>query len=102
MKASSHQLPPAGLNTPLHALVFIVAMLSFALNTSNAWAVSATSVDARALFSSDEHADHWQAAFVFEKRPPRRLRAKHIRQAFGPTLLAALTTDPTPINGDAP
>lgn len=83
MKPSDRRTTKLGHSRHLHAVVFAVAMLSFALNSANAWGAGLAPSDYRVSYAGDKFEDTWQAAFVFKKRPPRRLRAKRLEVAIG-------------------
>lgn len=66
----------------VHALVFVVAMLSFFLHASNVQAASLRPVDYRVLAAVNNFDDTWQYAVTFRMRPPRRLRSSHLELAI--------------------
>ena len=67
----------------LHTAVFVIAVMSFILNGSNARAASVTPSDYRLAVAGDKFADTWQSAVAFSMRPPRRLRARRLELAIG-------------------
>ena len=67
----------------LHTVVFVIAMIAFTLNDSNARATSVIPADYRFAMAGDKFEDTWQLALAFRMRPPRRLRARHLELAFG-------------------
>ncbi|MEQ9561281.1 MAG: acyloxyacyl hydrolase, partial [Woeseiaceae bacterium] len=81
----SHCFQPRriGQNRWLHAIVFIVAMLSFGLNSANTLAASVVPMDYRIAAAADKFDDTWQVAVAFKMRPPRRLRANRLELAIG-------------------
>ena len=68
---------------PLHAIVFLVAMLSFALNGANALAANLEPTDYRIGSAGDKFEGTRLYAVAFKMRPPRRLRARHLELAIG-------------------
>ncbi len=83
MTNSSTEMRKTGHNRLLHIAVFVVAMISFMLNGSNARAASAMPSDYRVAVASDKFADTWQFAVTFRMRPPRLLRAERVELAIG-------------------
>lgn len=67
----------------LHTVVFVIAMMSFALNSSNARAASLAPADYRVLAAGGEFNDTTEIAAAFRRRPPRRLRPRHLELAAG-------------------
>lgn len=67
----------------LHAIVFLVAMLSFTLNGVNAFAATLEPTDYRIGSAGDKFEGTRLYAVAFKMRPPRRLRAKHLELAIG-------------------
>ena len=67
----------------LHAGVFLVAMLSFALNGANAFAANLDPTDYRIASAGDKFEGTRLYAVAFKMRPPRRLRARHLELAIG-------------------
>ncbi len=67
----------------LHTAVFVIAMISFMLNGSNARAATAIPTDYRVTAANDKFADTWQFAVAFKLRPRRRLRSRHLELAMG-------------------
>ncbi len=66
-----------------HTAVFVIALISFILNGSNARAATAIPSDYRVTAANDKFADTWQSAVAFSLRPPRRLRARRFELAIG-------------------
>lgn len=83
MKRSGAQIQRIGDSKALHTVVFVIAMLSFMLNSSNARAAAVAQTDYRVVAASGKFDDTTQFAFAFRTRPPRRLRAKHLELAIG-------------------
>lgn len=67
----------------LHAVVFVIAMLSFALNGANALAANLEPSDYRVAAAGDKFEGTRLYAVTFKMRPPRRLRASHLELAVG-------------------
>jgi len=61
-------------NKALHASVFVVAMMSFALNGANAFATNFEPTDYRIASAGDKFEGTRLVAVAFKIRPPRRLR----------------------------
>ena len=83
MTRSSTEMHKIAHSKVLHAAVFVIAMISFILNGSNARAASVMPSDYRLAVSGDKFADTWQFAVAFKIRPPRRLRARRVEVAIG-------------------
>ena len=83
MKRSSAQMQTTGYGKALHTVVFVIAMISFSLNSSNAWAATVAPTDYRVVAASGKYEDTTQFAVAFRMRPPRRLRARHLELAIG-------------------
>ncbi len=83
MKCSTTQVGRIGYTKALHTVVFVSAMISFTLNSSNARAATATPTDYRVVAASGKYDDTTQYAMAFRMRPPRRLRARHLELAVG-------------------
>lgn len=83
MKPSSIQARKIGDSKQLHVVVFVLALLSIALNSANARAASVMPTDYRIATAGDTFDDVWQYAVVFKMRPPRRLRARRLELAIG-------------------
>lgn len=66
-----------------HALVFIVAMLSIALQSHDAQAAAVSPDDYRSSKAIAKFSDTWQFAAAYKLRPPRRLRAQYLELALG-------------------
>ena len=66
-----------------HITVFVVAMLSLALQSLNAQAVDLVADDYRLGKAIGKFDDITQIAFAFKLRPPRRLRAQYLEFAVG-------------------
>ncbi len=67
----------------LHTVVFVIAMISFTLNDSNARAATVMPSDYRLAAAADKFDDTRQFAVAFKMRPRRRLRAKRLELAMG-------------------
>ncbi len=83
MKTSGIQIQRIGHSKVLHTVVFVIAMISFSLSSSNAWATTVAPTDYRVVAASGKYDDTTQFAFAFRTRPPRRLRATHLELAIG-------------------
>ena len=83
MKSKARRAQKLGHSKPLHAIVFIVAMLSFALNSTNIRAANVAPMDYRVLAAGGKFDETWQVAATFKMRPPRRLRSRHLELANG-------------------
>ncbi len=83
MKRSSAQIQKTGYSKALHTVVFVIAMISFSLNSSNAWAATVAPTDYRVIATNGKYQDTTQFAVAFRMRPPRRLRARHLELAIG-------------------
>jgi len=83
MKRSGTQTKRSGYSKVLHTVVFVIAMISFSLNSSNAWAATVAPTDYRVVAASGKYEDTTQYAVAFRMRPPRRLRARHLELAIG-------------------
>ena len=83
MKRSGAQIQRTGDNKALHTVVFVIAMLSFTLNSANARAATVVPTDYRVVAASGKYDDTTQFAFAFRTRPPRRLHATHLELAIG-------------------
>ena len=83
MKRSGTLTKRSGYSKALHTVVFVIAMISFSLNSSNAWAETVAPADYRVIAAGDKFADTTQFAVAFRMRPPRRLRARYLELAIG-------------------
>ncbi len=83
MKRSGTQTKRSGYSKALFTVVFVIAMISFSLNSSNVWAATVAPADYRVVTASDKFADTTQFAVAFKMRPPRRLRARYLELAIG-------------------
>ena len=83
MKRSGTQNRKATYSRVLDTMIFVIAMISFSLNSSNARAAGLAPVDYRVLTAAGEFDDTTQIAVAFQMRPPRRLRARHLELAVG-------------------
>ena len=83
MKRSGTQTKRSGYSKALHTVVFVIAMISFSLNSSNAWAATVAPIDYRIVAASEKFDNTTQFAVVFKIRPPRRLRASRLEFAIG-------------------
>ena len=66
-----------------HTAVFVIAMIFFTLNNSNAWSATVAPTDYRVVAASGKFIDTTQFAVAFRMRPPRALRARHLELAMG-------------------
>ncbi len=83
MKFSSTETHKIAHSKALHTVVFVIAMIAFTLNDSNARAASVMPADYRFAMAGDKFEDTWQLAVAFRMRPPRRLRARYMELAVG-------------------
>ncbi len=83
MKRSGAQIQKIGHSKALHTVVFVIAMITFSLTSSNTWATTVAPTDYRVGAANGKFADTTQFAVAFRMRPPRRLRARHLELAFG-------------------
>jgi len=83
MKRSNAQIQRTGYSKKLHTVVFVIAMISFSLISSSAWAATVAPTDYRVIAASGKYQDTTQFAVAFRMRPPRRLRARHLELAIG-------------------
>ncbi len=83
MTRSSTRTHKIGHSKALHTVVFVIAMIAFTLNDSNARATSVMPADYRFAMADDKFEDTWQLAVAFRMRPPRRLRARYMELAVG-------------------
>jgi len=83
MQGSSTQIKRIGDSKVLHTVVFVIAMISFTLNSSNARAATVAPTDYRVVTNYGKFDDTTQVAVAFRMRPPRRLRARHLELAIG-------------------
>ncbi len=83
MKFSNTETHKIGHSKALHIVVFVIAMIAFMLNDSNARAASVMPTDYRFAMAGDKFEDTWQLAVAFRMRPPRRLRARYMALAVG-------------------
>ena len=83
MKFSTKETHKIGHSKALHIVVFVIAMIAFMLNDSNARAASVMPTDYRLAMAGDKFEDTFQIAAAFRMRPPRRLRAKYMELAVG-------------------
>jgi len=83
MKRSGTHTKRTGYSKKLHTVVFVIAMISFSLISSNAWAATVAPTDYRVIAASGKYQDTTQFAVAFRMRPPRRLRARHLELAIG-------------------
>ena len=84
MKSSSTETRKIGQCKSFHTVVFVLAMISFTLNNSNARAASVMPSDYRLGATAVKFDDIWQFAVAFKMRPRRRLRSRHLELAMGP------------------
>ena len=70
MKRSSTQAKRIGHSKVLHTVVFVLAMISFSLSSSNAWATAVGPTDYRVVAASGKFADTTQFAVAFRMRHP--------------------------------
>ena len=83
MNHSGAQIRRIGHNKALHTVIFVVAMMSFTMNSANARAATVVPSDFRVVAASGKFDNTTQFAFAFRTRPPRRLRAAHLELAIG-------------------
>ena len=83
MKSSGVQIQRIGHSKALHTIVFVIAMISFSLNSSNTSAATVAPTDYRIVAASSKFDNTTQFAVVFKIRPPRRLRARRLELAIG-------------------
>ncbi len=83
MKGSSTETHRIANSGALHTVVFAIAMISFALNGSNARVPGVVPSDYRLAAAADRFDETWQSAVAFKMRPRRRLRPKHLDLAMG-------------------
>ena len=83
MKSLSTETHKIAHSKALHTVVFVIAMIAFTLNDSNARAASVMPADYRFAMAGDKFEDTWQSAVAFRMRPPRRLRARYMELAVG-------------------
>ena len=83
MKSSSTETHKIAHGKALHTVVFVIAMIAFTLNDSNARAATVIPSDYRVTAANDKFGDTWQIAVAFRMRPPRRLRAQYMELAVG-------------------
>lgn len=67
----------------LHAVVMVIAMMSFDLNSANARASALKAPEYRVATANNKFDDTWQFAAAYQMRPRRRLRARHLELAIG-------------------
>lgn len=67
----------------LHAVIFVLAMMSFTLHSANARAAAWAPSEYRSVFAGHKFNDTWQHSVAFRLRPPRRLRMRHLELAVG-------------------
>ncbi len=83
MKSSNTETHKIAQCKSLHAVVFVIAMISFTLNDSNARVATVMPSDYRIAAAADKFDDTRQFAVAFKMRPRRRLRAKRLELAMG-------------------
>ena len=83
MTRSSTGTHKIGRSKALHTVVFVIAMISFTLNGSNAGAATVMPSDYRLPAAADKSDDTKQFAVTFKMRPRRRLRSRHLELAMG-------------------
>ncbi len=83
MKRLSTETHKIANSKALHTVVFVIAMISFTMNDSNARAATVMSSDYRLAAAADKFDDAWQLAVAFKMRPRRRLRAERLELAMG-------------------
>ena len=83
MKRSGTQNRRATHSRVPDTVIFVIAMISFSLNSSNAQAAGLVPADYRVLTAGGEFDNTTQIAMAFQMRPPRRLRARHLELAVG-------------------
>ena len=55
MKRSGTQTKKSGYSKALYTVVFVIAMISFSLNSSNAWAATVAPTDYRVVAASERN-----------------------------------------------
>lgn len=93
MNRNITQRQRANRSRALHAVIFMIAMMSFALHGVNVRAATLKATDYRVVAASHKFKDTWQFAAAFKLRPPRRLYARHLELAIG-TVSAPSETRP--------
>lgn len=83
MRTPWHRNDTLHRNRLLHAGIFLVAMMSFAFNSANAYASNLGPSDYRFAFAGDKFDGTRLYAVAYKLRPPRRLRAAHLELAVG-------------------
>ncbi len=83
MKSSNTATHKIGHSKALHTVVFVIAMIAFMLNDSNARAASVMPTDYGLAMAGDNFEDTWLLAVAFRMRPPRRLPARYMELAIG-------------------
>ena len=83
MKFSTKETHNIGRSKALHIVVFVISMIAFMLNDSNARAASVMPTDYGIAMADDKFEDTWQLAGAFRMRPPRRLRSRYMELAVG-------------------
>jgi len=78
MNCSSTETLKFGQRKTLHTIIFVIAMISFMLNNSNARAATVIPYNYQLAAAADKIDDMWQFTMAFDKRPPRRLRGKRL------------------------
>jgi hypothetical protein len=83
MVRSSIRTHKIGRSKALHTVVFLIAMISFTLNDSNARAASVMPSDYRLAAAAVKFDDTCQFVVAFKMRLRRRLRARCLELAMG-------------------
>jgi len=67
----------------LHAIVFLLVMLSISTQSVDAMTADLAPQHFRVSVAADNVKNDWQYAVAYQLRPPRRLRARHLELAIG-------------------
>lgn len=83
MKTSANKGNGVLRSKTLHAIVFLIAMMSFSLDFATANAATVTRTDYHTAVAGDKFDGTRRYAVALKLRPPRRLRARHLELAIG-------------------
>lgn len=83
MPGKNTQMRRAARSRVLHAVVVVIATMSFDLHSANARASALQAPGYRVATTYERFEDTWQFAAAYKMRPPRRLRARHLELAIG-------------------
>ena len=67
----------------LHAVVIVIAMMSFDLNSALARASALKAPEYRVATANNKFDGTWQFAAAYKMRPPPRLRVRHLEMVIG-------------------